>query len=167
MRAVLWTQGCTHNCPGCHNPSTHSLKDGFVIDTSEIINELTDNIKYQDGITLSGGDPFLQPRAVHEIAKNVKAMNKSVWAFTGFDYEDLINSSNENIKNLLNEIDVLVDGKFDINEFSLDLYYRGSRNQRIIDIQESIKQNKIVLIDKYMKDKKRESLNKKNACVFV
>ena len=90
LRAVLWTQGCPHNCKGCHNPKTHSFKEGYLTDTMELIEELNKNIKYQDGITLSGGDPFMQPKAVNEIAKYVKSIDKNVWAYTGFEFEQLL-----------------------------------------------------------------------------
>jgi anaerobic ribonucleoside-triphosphate reductase activating protein len=122
LRAVLWTQGCPHNCKGCHNPKTHSFKEGYLTDTMELIEELNKNIKYQDGITLSGGDPFMQAKAVNEIANYVKKTGKTVWAYTGFLYEDLLEmaKTNSSIIELLNNVDVLIDGKFNISEFSLD-----------------------------------------------
>ncbi|MBQ2408637.1 MAG: anaerobic ribonucleoside-triphosphate reductase activating protein [Bacilli bacterium] len=169
LRAVLWTQGCPHNCKGCHNPKTHSFKEGYLTDTMELIEELNKNIKYQDGITLSGGDPFMQPKAVNEIAKYVKSIDKNVWAYTGFEFEQLLEMSEKNnsIKELLNNIDVLIDGKFKIEELSLDLYYRGSRNQRVINVKESLKQNQVILIEKFMKDKQIKNLVEKKKYVFV
>ena len=92
MRIVLWTQGCPHNCIGCHNPSTHSFKDGFLTNTEDIIKDLSENIKYHDGITLSGGDPFIQAKAVNEIASYIKSEGKDVWAYTGYDFEQLLKS---------------------------------------------------------------------------
>ena len=141
MRAVLWTLRCPHNCEGCHNPMTHDFKGGFLTDTDELKEELKDNIKYQDGITLSGGDPFMQPLAVCEIAKFVKSLNKDVWAYTGFTFEQLLEISKlkPEILELLNNVDVLVDGKFVQSLKSLDLYYMGSRNQRVIDVKKSLK----------------------------
>lgn len=169
LRVVLWTQGCPHNCKGCHNPKTHSFNDGYLTDTLNLIEELNDNIKYQDGITLSGGDPFMQPEAVNEIAKYVKSINKNVWAYTGFDFEKLLEMSekNKHIKELMQNIDVLIDGKFKIEELSLDLYYRGSRNQRVINVKESLKQNKVILIEKFMKDKQNKNLREKSKYIFV
>ena len=169
LRAVLWTQGCPHNCKGCHNPKTHSFKEGYLTDTMELIEELNKNIKYQDGLTLSGGDPFMQPKAVNEIAKYVKSIDKNVWAYTGFEFEQLLEMSEKNnsIKELLNNIDVLIDGKFKIEELSLDLYYRGSRNQRVINVKESLKQNQVILIEKFMKDKQIKNLVEKKKYVFV
>ena len=135
MRAVLWTQGCPHKCPGCHNPSTHDFNSGTLIDTDELIIELKDNMRFQDGITLSGGDPFMQPEAVNEIAKYVQSIGKDVWAYTGFTFEQLqiISKSNPKVIELLKNVDVLVDGQFIMEEKSLDLFYMGSRNQRVID----------------------------------
>ena len=126
-------------------------------------------LKGQDGITLSGGDPFMQPKAVNEIAKYVKSIDKNVWAYTGFEFEQLLEMSEKNnsIKELLNNIDVLIDGKFKIEELSLDLYYRGSRNQRVINVKESLKQNQVILIEKFMKDKQIKNLVEKKKYVFV
>ena len=167
MRIVLWTQGCPHNCIGCHNPSTHSFKDGFLTNTEDIIKDLSENIKYHDGITLSGGDPFIQAKAVNEIASYIKSEGKDVWAYTGYDFEELLKSNNKDINNLLSNIDVLVDGKFILEEFSMDLYYRGSRNQRIIDVKKSLKYDKVILIDKYMKEKNNKSKYEKKDYIFV
>ena len=88
LRMVIWTQGCIHNCYGCHNPQTHKLDGGIVIDTSYIINEMN-KLKLQRGITLSGGEPFLQAKALSEIAKYAKSINLDVWCYTGFTYEQL------------------------------------------------------------------------------
>ena len=129
IRAVLWTQGCPHDCPGCHNPLTHDFKGGFLTDTDDLIAELKDKLCYHDGITLSGGDPFMQPAAVLEIAMEVKSQGKNVWAYTGFTFEQLLENSKTNSKiiDLLKNINVLVDGKFVMAEKSMDLYYKGSK----------------------------------------
>lgn len=169
MRAVLWTQGCPHNCKGCHNPSTHDFNGGFSTDTDTIIEELSRNMSFEDGITLSGGDPFMQAEAVNEIAKYVKSIGQNVWAYTGFTYEKLIELSvrNENIMKLLNNIDVLVDGKFILEQKSLDLFYMGSRNQRVIDVKKSLKENNVVLISMYNVDKNYGSTKIKEDYIFI
>lgn len=169
IRAVLWTQGCPHNCEGCHNPMTHDFKGGFLTDTDELKKELKDNIKYHDGITLSGGDPFMQPRAVCEIAKYVKSLGKDVWAYTGFTFEQLLEISKvkPEILELLNNVDVLVDGKFVQSLKSLDLYYMGSRNQRVIDVKKSLKENTVVLIEKYNTVKNYEIEQPDRKCIFI
>ncbi len=147
IRTVIWTQGCSHNCEGCHNVGTHSFKDGFEVDLKDVFNELEKLVFSQDGITLSGGDPFFQVEACSKIAKKAKELGLNVWAYTGFTYDQIL--SNPKQMELLKYIDVLVDGKFLIDEFSLDLKFKGSKNQRIIDVQESLANNEICIIEKY------------------
>lgn len=169
MRAVLWTQGCPHNCKGCHNPITHDFNGGFLTDTDTLIEELKVNMQFEDGITLSGGDPFMQVEAVNEIAKYVQSIGKDVWAYTGFTFEKLIEMSktNEKIIELLNNVDILVDGKFVLEQKSLDLFYMGSRNQRVIDVQKSLIEKEVVLASKYNIDKDYTCIKKKEKYMFI
>ncbi len=169
MRAVLWTQGCPHNCPGCHNPKTHDFNGGFITDTNELIEELADSLRYQDGITLSGGDPFMQADAVSQIADYVSKLGKNVWAYTGFTFEELIEMGKNNIHimELLKNVDVLIDGKFILAEKSMDLFYKGSRNQRIIDVKKSLNSDKVILVNKYASEKTYENLIQKKDYIFV
>lgn len=146
LRAVIWTQGCSHNCPGCHNQHTHSFDGGVVVLVDDVKAKIKD-LSLQDGITLSGGDPFFQVDAVLEIAKFAKECKLNVWAYTGFLFEDLIN--NPKTKELLNYIDVLVDGKFVLEKKSLCLKFRGSSNQRIINVKKSLKEGRVCTIKKY------------------
>ena len=146
LRAVIWTQGCSHDCKGCHNPETHAFDKGIVVDVSEIKKEI-DELSLQDGITLSGGDPFFQAEACSEIAKYAKEKGLNVWAYTGFLFEDLL--ENEKTKNLLKYVDVLIDGPFVLENKSLTLSYRGSTNQRIINVPKSLKDGKVRQIKKY------------------
>lgn len=150
MRTVIWTQGCGHNCKGCHNPETHDFNKGTLVDVKELEKQIL-NIRHQDGITLSGGDPMYQPEAVLEIAKFCKANNLNVWCYTGFTFEELqkMAENNKNIKELLENIDVLVDGKFVLEQKSLNLYFKGSANQRILDMPKSLKEQKPIEIEKY------------------
>ena len=150
IRTVIWTQGCSHNCKGCQNPTTHDFKGGFSVTTEEVIKKL-DTLMGQQGITFSGGDPMFQAEACTEIAKYAKEKGLNVWCYTGFTYEQVL--KNKKQAEFLKYIDVLVDGKFEIAEFSLNLDFRGSRNQKIIDVQKSLKENKVVLIDKYMHER--------------
>lgn len=145
IRTVIWFQGCLHNCPFCHNPETHDLNGGYESTSEDIIKEIA-SLKYQNGITLSGGDPFFQPEAALEIAKFAHSIGLNVWAYTGFLYEALISGTKERMK-LLENIDVLVDGKFEIANKSLDCKFRGSTNQRLIDVAKSLKEGKVVLYD--------------------
>lgn len=146
LRAVIWTQGCSHNCLGCHNPETHDFNGGVLVDVDVVKKEL-DELKGQDGITLSGGDPFFQAEASTEIAKYAKELNLNVWCYTGFLFEDL--TKNPKTLELLKYIDVLVDGKFQLENKSLCILFRGSTNQRIIDVKKSLKLKKTCVIRKY------------------
>ena len=146
LRAVLWTQGCSHNCKGCHNPETHDFNKGVLVEVDEV-KQLIKDLTLQDGITFSGGDPFFQPEPCIEIAKFAKEEGLNVWAYTGFLFEDLI--KNEKMKEFLNYVDVLVDGKFELENKSLNLKFRGSTNQRIINVPRSLKMGKVSQIKKY------------------
>lgn len=150
IRTVVWTQGCPHNCKGCHNPTTHDFDGGYLVDVDEVIEDLK-NIDGQDGITLSGGDPVCQSDACIEICRAAHEMGLNVWCYTGFTYESML--LNPKHRKLLEEIDVLVDGKFILEEKSLDIYFRGSRNQRIIDVAKSLTEEKVVLVPEYVDDK--------------
>ena len=150
IRTVIWTQGCPHNCFGCHNPETHNFDGGELVDLEEIY-EIIDNLEGQDGITFSGGDPFMQPKECALIASYAKAKGYNIWAYSGYTYDEIINlsKSNKSFMKFLKEIDVLVDGKFDISLRSYSSVFRGSSNQRIIDVKKSLDSKNIVLIDKY------------------
>lgn len=146
IRTVLWTQGCSHNCEGCHNPITHDFNGGFLKDIKQLKNEIS-LLEMQDGITLSGGDPFFQVDAVYEIAKYCQEIGLNVWCYTGFTFEQLLEASinNPKILSLLNEIDVLVDGKFILSQKSYSCLFRGSTNQRLIDVKESLRLGEVKL----------------------
>lgn len=171
IRTVIWTQGCAHNCKGCHNPETHDFNNGTIVDVEELEKQIL-NIKHQHGVTLSGGDPMYQPEAVNEIAKFCKSHNLNVWCYTGFTFEELLEmaKNNESVKELLNNIDVLVDGRFELEKRSLNLYFKGSSNQRILDLPQSLKEGKPVEIEKYKGTrtfKKYDNLNNINNGVFI
>lgn len=150
LRAVIWTQGCKHNCKGCHNPSTHSFDGGFLKDVEEIKKEI-DKLTLIDGITLSGGDPLFQVKECLEIVLYAKKRKLNVWVYTGFTFEQLIKlkENKKEIKEFLENIDVLVDGKFEIENKKLSLNFRGSTNQRIINVKKSLKENKVCIYKKY------------------
>lgn len=155
IRTVIWTQGCPHACLGCHNQETHDIKGGFLVDLKEIY-EIIDNLEGQTGITFSGGDPFIQPLACSEIASYALKKGYDIWCYTGFTFEHLLDLSKTNKEYLefLETIDVLIDGKFDITEKTLNAVFVGSSNQRIIDVKKSLIKNKAVLIEKYYIPKK-------------
>lgn len=156
IRAVIWTQGCSHKCPGCHNPQTHSFEDGFLLDIEEVKDQI-DALEGQDGITFSGGDPLYQVEECLELAKYIKEKKMNIWCYTGFTYETLINLSKKNSKiiEFLNTIDVLIDGPFMLELKSLDCVFRGSTNQRIIDTKMSLKNNRVCLVEKYYQTNKK------------
>jgi len=151
IRAVIWTQGCSHNCFGCHNPETHDFNGGFEVNIEDLKKEIS-NLKNQQGVTFSGGDPLFQVDAVLELVKHCQFEKLNVWLYTGFTYEELIKMTKRNskLKELLMNVDALVEGKFLLEEKSFDVKFRGSKNQRIINIKESLKQNRMVLIEKYI-----------------
>lgn len=155
IRTVIWTQGCKHMCPGCHNPETWSFNDGALIDTNYIIKEM-DKLQGQDGITFSGGDPFYQPKECAYLAKHAHKINLNVWCYTGFTFEQLISlgKKNKDIIDFLNQIDVLIDGPYMEKLHSLDILYRGSKNQRIIDVKNSLAKNEVIEINLNNKEKK-------------
>ncbi len=140
IRFAIFMQGCLRRCEGCHNPETHSLDGGTLIDTQKIIAEIKRN-KLLTGITLTGGEPFLQIDASNELASAAKNLGLNVWCYTGYTFETLPVDAAQLMKN----VDVLIDGAFDITQRDLDLQFRGSRNQRLIDVKKTFAQNKIVL----------------------
>ena len=157
IRTVIWTQGCSHNCPSCHNPSTHDFNGGDLVELDEVICRL-EQLEGQDGVTFSGGDPMFQAKECAILAKKVHELGMNVWAYTGFTYEELIQKGNKDILEFLFEIDVLIDGKFDLNKKSLDLEFRGSSNQRLIDVPRSLENHEVVLLD--LKNKKQNEIKK-------
>jgi anaerobic ribonucleoside-triphosphate reductase activating protein len=150
LRTVIWTQGCHHHCKGCQNPQTWSFKSGGLIPIKEVLKEI-DKLEYQSGLTFSGGDPMYQPYACNEIAKYAKKKDLNIWVYTGFTFEELINLSKKDpiYLEFLKNTDVLVDGRFILEERDLSLLFRGSRNQRLIDIQKTLQNNEITLLDEY------------------
>ncbi len=168
LRAVLWTQGCIHNCFGCHNPGTHSFTEGYLEDIEEVKKDIS-KLHNQDGITLSGGDPLCQVNACLEIAKYSQSLGLNVWCYTGYTYEELIEltKKNPNIMEFLKNVDVLIDGKFVLELRSFDAKFRGSTNQRVIDVQKSLKSNRVVTIKKYDIQKPVEAVCHESLGVFV
>ncbi len=143
FRYTVFTQGCPHGCPGCHNPETHDPGGGKTIDTERIVKDMEDN-PLLDGLTLSGGDPFMQPEACTILARAAKELGLSVWAYSGWTYEELLSMNDPRVYAMLCACDVLVDGRFELAQRTLELRFRGSRNQRLVDIQQSIKHKQVV-----------------------
>ncbi len=144
IRTVIWFQGCKHHCRECQNPETWSFDGGIEFDVEDIKEQMK-NLKYQTGITLSGGDPFFQAPAAAEIAKFAHSIGLNVWCYTGFTYDEIIDANDEKME-LLKNTDVLVDGRFEIENKSLACKFRGSTNQRVIDVKKSLEKGEVVKI---------------------
>ena len=150
IRSVIWFQGCSHNCPGCHNPETHDFNAGEIVSLEDMKAQI-DELEFQAGVTFSGGDPMMQVEALAELASYVHEKGMNVWVYTGFTFEELMTlaEKNDNYRKALEEIDVLVDGKFVLELRSFDAQFRGSSNQRILDVKKSLEKGKAVKISKY------------------
>lgn len=138
MRLTVFFQGCLHHCKGCHNPQTHDIGGGRWIDTDAVLADLAAS-SLMTGLTISGGEPFAQPSALAALARGAKALGKDVWVYTGYTWETLP------CRTTLDAIDVLVDGPYVEAQRSLALTFRGSKNQRLIDVQKSTETGDVVL----------------------
>ena len=152
LRVVLWASGCNHHCQACHNAITWNKDDGLIFDESakqEIFAELEKD--WCSGLTLSGGDPLFPDsrETIAELVKEVKEKypDKTIWCYTGFIWEELIPqlSVDKSLNTIINNIDVLLDGKFVLRLALEKLQYVGSSNQSIIDVKKSLKEEKKIL----------------------
>ena len=144
IRYVIFTQGCPHHCPGCHNPQTHDFAAGQDADVVQILEQIANN-PLLTGVTFSGGEPICQASALVPIAEAVKNMGKHLMIYTGYWYEQLLQMNNPAVTRLLELADLLVDGPFVLEEKNLTLSYRGSENQRVIDLEKTRMTGKLVL----------------------
>lgn len=141
LRYVLFTQGCPHRCPGCHNPETHDVAGGFTASPREIYDDIRRNPLLR-GVTFSGGEPFCHAPALTPLAAALKARGYHLMAYTGYVWDDLVRTPA--CAPLLALLDVVVDGPFLLAERSLELRFRGSRNQRILDVPASLREGRAV-----------------------
>ncbi len=145
LRCTIFFQGCTHACPGCHNPETWARDGGQLVTLSELLPRLKLN-PLIDGVTFSGGEPFLQAPAAACLGQYLKSLGLNLWVYTGYTWETLLQNLNlPGYKELLNLTDILVDGPFQSEAKVAGLTFRGSANQRIIKVPESLKSNEVVL----------------------
>lgn len=144
IRYVIFTQGCPHHCPGCHNPQTHDFAGGKEANIDELLEQMFQN-PLISGVTFSGGEPLVQAEALVPIAEAVKARQKHLMIYTGYLYEELQKSECTAVQRLLELADILVDGPFLLEEKNLTLLYRGSENQRVIDLKKTKASGKVVL----------------------
>lgn len=146
FRTTIFTSGCKHACKGCHNKLTHDFNYGqeFTVKVQNKIIDYVRDVRFIRGITLTGGDPMYSAKELLLFVKRFKKINptKNIWIYSGFTYEEIIEDQAMNA--LLRECDILVDGKFDINTRDTTLQFRGSPNQRIIDIQRSLEEKEII-----------------------
>ena len=132
IRFAIFVQGCSHNCPGCHNPQTHEFGAGECMTVEEIVSKIPKENPLLKGVTISGGDPFDQPDSMLELVKQLKKEGYNIWIYSGYVYEQLLADNTK--KQILDFCDVLVDGPFIQSLYSPDLEWRGSSNQRIIEL---------------------------------
>ena len=145
LRIVLFTQGCPHQCPYCQNPETWDCNAGEEFSVKQIIRLLKKNKKNKQGITFSGGEPFLYAAELAEVAHTVHQMDWDIVTYTGFTYEQLLSNADNSKQALLSESDILIDGKYLHELRDIGLRFRGSSNQRVIDIAASQKKESVVL----------------------
>lgn len=147
LRSVLFLSGCRHNCMGCHNKPMQDFNYGDTVELEEIMIRINKNIPLIKGVTFSGGEPLEQAENLVKLASIIKSENLNIWCYTGYVFEDILSKMAENpiLKKLMSYIDVIIDGKFDENKKGCNLKYRGSSNQRIIDVKQSLTNNRVVL----------------------
>ena len=143
-RFTIFTQGCPHHCAGCHNPQTQPLTGGKLADTTELLQQILEN-PLLDGVTFSGGEPFLQPQPLAELARKLQTRGLNITTYTGYTLEELQRLQSLAINELLDVTDILIDGPFLLAKRDLTLAFRGSHNQRIIDMNRTRQSGTIVL----------------------
>ena len=137
IRTTFFCQGCPHHCEGCHNPETWPFEGGTPMETADLV-AIVESNPLCKGVTFSGGEPFAQAEDCLALAKIAHASGLNVWSYSGWTFEHLRDHGTDAQKALLAELDVLVDGPFLLAERSLQLPWRGSRNQRVIDVPASL-----------------------------
>ena len=147
-RLTVFVQGCLRNCPGCHNPQAQPLDGGRDVYVDDLVAIIKQN-PLLTGLTISGGEPMGQPCGCKMLAASAKALGLNVWVYTGFTFEEIITENHSPRIAFLKEIDVLVDGAYDEKKRNLTLPFRGSGNQRIIDVPASLKAGRAVLLNEY------------------
>ena len=144
IRFVVFVQGCPRDCPGCHNPQSHPFEGGTRMDVGDLFRRVCENPLLM-GVTFSGGEPFCQPGPLAELGRLVHARNLDVTTYTGYLYEDLLRMKNPDVDALLAETDTLIDGPYLREQRDLTLRFRGSRNQRVIDLNGTRRMGRVVL----------------------
>ena len=148
IRMTVFVQGCPHNCEGCHNPQTHDFVGGEDMTIADILSKIKTN-PLLDGVTFSGGEPFVYAKQLADLARKIKQNNLNIVTYSGYTFERLISESTEEngFSELLSETDILIDGPYLEAERSLMLLFRGSKNQRIVDVKKSLEKGSVVEIN--------------------
>ncbi len=142
FRFTIFVQGCPHNCKGCHNPQTHDFNGGTDTDMSELIAKIKEN-PLLDGVTFSGGEPFCHAAALAHLAREIHDMGLNIITYSGYTFEELLAGADAHPEwmELLKETDILIDGRFEESLKSYDIRFRGSTNQRYLDVKKSLENN--------------------------
>ncbi len=142
IRTTIFSQGCPHHCPGCHNPETWDFGCGTQMPVETIVDIVRSNPLCR-GVTFSGGEPFAQPEGFAKLARLLKEKGYEVASYSGYTFEALLTGSDAQ-KQLLESIDILIDGPFLQAQKSLEIAFRGSKNQRILDVKKSLAEGRAV-----------------------
>ena len=145
LRFVVSLQGCEHKCPGCYNPNAQDTAGGVDFPTEELMDQMLSN-PLTGGLSLTGGEPFSQAANCTALARAARKAGLNVWCWTGYTFEALLSSGTDTQRELLQEIDVLIDGPFVLEEWTQELPWRSSQNQRLIQVQESLSLGKTILL---------------------
>lgn len=150
IRFVIFCQGCPHHCEGCHNEPTHDFNGGFDCDSDKILAAIDEN-PLLDGVTFSGGEPACQPEGFLTLAKEIHKRGLNIIMYSGYTYEELLKmgESDGALADLMDNIDILIDGRYDHTQRDLTLLFRGSKNQRVIDVLKSKNEGVVVLAENF------------------
>ena len=142
IRTTFYCQGCPHHCPGCHNPETWEFSGGTPMEESRLV-EIVESNPLCHGVTFSGGEPFSQAEGFTKLARLLKERGYEVASYSGYTFEQLLGGTQAQ-RDLLSQLDVLIDGPFVLAERTLDMRFRGSKNQRVIDVPASLQSGEVI-----------------------
>ncbi len=145
LRYAVFVQGCPHHCPGCHNPGTHDFEGGSEYAVEQLVDDINKQ-KLISGVTFSGGEPFCQAEALCKVWEGVSE-NRDLIVYSGYTFEDLLRENDPDRMKLLRYAKYLIDGPFVMAQRDLTLPFRGSKNQRIVDVQKSLAENKVITVE--------------------
>lgn len=148
IRCAVFVQGCPHACEGCHNPQTHDFTGGTDTDVDTLLATICKH-PFVKAVTLSGGEPFCQAEALAELAVALRAKGYDIMAFSGFTFEQLLAMEQPAVRTVLEQLSILIDGRFEQQNRDISLRFRGSSNQRVLDVPQSLTQGQAVLHEKY------------------